>query len=166
MPDTTRRGWNASAAPGAPTASSATPRAGERLIVVIAPPLHALALVKLHGCEEEKLAHAHRVLLRDVAQDGDLVERAARLHHHRPSFTNEQLRAAAIGFDAARKLGDDGFGMVFLVLAASLRSTSVLNSEREEKGERRRVGGERWSDLTLQAQREGIRPNLARLLQW
>jgi hypothetical protein len=56
--------------------------------------------------------------------------------------------------------------MVFLVLAASLRSTSVLNSEREEKGERRRARGERWPDLALQAQREGLRPNLACLLQW
>ena len=36
------------------------------------------------------------------------------LHHHRPSFTYEQLRAATAGFDAARKLGDGGFGTVFL----------------------------------------------------
>jgi hypothetical protein len=39
----------------------------------------------------------------------------------------------------ARKLGDGGFETVFLTLAsaASLRSAPVLNSEREEKGERR-----------------------------
>ncbi|OEL22788.1 LEAF RUST 10 DISEASE-RESISTANCE LOCUS RECEPTOR-LIKE PROTEIN KINASE-like 1.5 [Dichanthelium oligosanthes] len=36
------------------------------------------------------------------------------LHHHRPAFTYEQLRAATAGFDAARKLGDGGFGTVFL----------------------------------------------------
>ncbi|KAK3149035.1 hypothetical protein QOZ80_3AG0212070 [Eleusine coracana subsp. coracana] len=36
------------------------------------------------------------------------------LHHHRPNFTYEQLRAATAGFDAARKLGDGGFGAVFL----------------------------------------------------
>ncbi|XP_062212720.1 LEAF RUST 10 DISEASE-RESISTANCE LOCUS RECEPTOR-LIKE PROTEIN KINASE-like 1.5 [Phragmites australis] len=36
------------------------------------------------------------------------------LHHHRPAFTYEQLRAATAGFDAGRKLGDGGFGTVFL----------------------------------------------------
>nr|XP_034575594.1 LEAF RUST 10 DISEASE-RESISTANCE LOCUS RECEPTOR-LIKE PROTEIN KINASE-like 1.5 [Setaria viridis] len=36
------------------------------------------------------------------------------LQHHRPSFTYEQLRAATAGFDAGRKLGDGGFGTVFL----------------------------------------------------
>jgi hypothetical protein len=36
------------------------------------------------------------------------------LHHHRPAFTYEQLRAATVGFDPARKLGDGGFGTVFL----------------------------------------------------
>ncbi|CAN6291477.1 unnamed protein product [Urochloa humidicola] len=36
------------------------------------------------------------------------------LQHHRPAFTYEQLRAATAGFDAARKLGDGGFGTVFL----------------------------------------------------
>ncbi|RLN19326.1 putative serine/threonine-protein kinase [Panicum miliaceum] len=36
------------------------------------------------------------------------------LQHHRPAFTYEQLRAATAGFDADRKLGDGGFGTVFL----------------------------------------------------
>ncbi|BAH92401.1 LEAF RUST 10 DISEASE-RESISTANCEUS RECEPTOR-LIKE PROTEIN KINASE-like 1.5 [Oryza sativa Japonica Group] len=36
------------------------------------------------------------------------------LHQHRPSFTYEQLRAATAGFDPSRKLGDGGFGTVFL----------------------------------------------------
>ncbi|CAL4944917.1 unnamed protein product [Urochloa decumbens] len=36
------------------------------------------------------------------------------LQHHRPAFTYEQLRAATAGFDAGRKLGDGGFGTVFL----------------------------------------------------
>ncbi|XP_003559287.1 LEAF RUST 10 DISEASE-RESISTANCE LOCUS RECEPTOR-LIKE PROTEIN KINASE-like 1.5 [Brachypodium distachyon] len=36
------------------------------------------------------------------------------LHHNRPAFTYEQLRAATAGFDASRKLGDGGFGTVFL----------------------------------------------------
>lgn len=36
------------------------------------------------------------------------------LQHHRPAFTYEQLRAATAGFDPRRKLGDGGFGTVFL----------------------------------------------------
>lgn len=36
------------------------------------------------------------------------------LQHHRPNFTYEQLRAATAGFDSSRKLGDGGFGTVFL----------------------------------------------------
>ncbi|XP_040378300.1 LEAF RUST 10 DISEASE-RESISTANCE LOCUS RECEPTOR-LIKE PROTEIN KINASE-like 1.5 [Oryza brachyantha] len=36
------------------------------------------------------------------------------LHQHRPSYTYEQLRAATAGFDPSRKLGDGGFGTVFL----------------------------------------------------
>uniref|UniRef100_A0A0D9W094 Protein kinase domain-containing protein n=1 Tax=Leersia perrieri TaxID=77586 RepID=A0A0D9W094_9ORYZ len=36
------------------------------------------------------------------------------LHQNRPSFTYEQLRAATGGFDPSRKLGDGGFGTVFL----------------------------------------------------
>ncbi|KAJ1293159.1 hypothetical protein BS78_01G046800 [Paspalum vaginatum] len=36
------------------------------------------------------------------------------LHHHRPAFTYEQLRAATAGFDDGRRLGDGGFGTVFL----------------------------------------------------
>ncbi|XP_066334832.1 LEAF RUST 10 DISEASE-RESISTANCEUS RECEPTOR-LIKE PROTEIN KINASE-like 1.5 [Miscanthus floridulus] len=55
-----------------------------------------------------------------VAREPPAASRAAAflrrhgLHHHRPSFTYEQLRAATAGFDAARKLGDGGFGTVFL----------------------------------------------------
>jgi hypothetical protein len=151
----------ASSTPSVPTASSATPHADERLVVVIAsplhdlalgelratPPLHGLALVKLCGCEE-KLAHAHRVRLRDVAQDGDLAERTAQLHHHRPSFTYEQLRVATAGFDVARKLRDGGFETVFLTSTASLRSAPVLNSEREEKGERRGMPEEKDGQIS------------------
>ncbi|CAL4936518.1 unnamed protein product [Urochloa decumbens] len=48
------------------------------------------------------------------------------LQHHRPAFTYEQLRAATAGFDAGRKLGDGGFGTVFLAyLPPSARPAAV-----------------------------------------
>ncbi|KAE8795182.1 putative serine/threonine-protein kinase [Hordeum vulgare] len=48
------------------------------------------------------------------------------LHHGRPAFTYEQLRAATAGFDAARKLGDGGFGTVYLAyLPPAGRSAAV-----------------------------------------
>jgi hypothetical protein len=67
-----------------------------------------------------------------VAREPAAASRAAAflrlhgLHHHRPSFTYEQLRAATAGFDAARKLGDGGFGTVFLAyLPPSARPAAV-----------------------------------------